>query len=53
MGTWIVGAVVVWVIGLAAYKVYKDRQSGKGCGPGCESYSCCPGCKEPNSTKLP
>jgi hypothetical protein len=36
MGTWIVGAVVVYIVGLAAYKVYKDYQSGKGCGHGCE-----------------
>lgn len=36
MGTWIVGAVVLVLIGLAARKVYKDQKSGAGCGCGCD-----------------
>jgi len=40
MGTFIVGAVVACVVGLAAHKVYKNRRSGKGCG-GCREGCAC------------
>ena len=40
MGTWIVGAVVLAVAGLAARKIYKDRRNGKGCG--CDGCTNCP-----------
>jgi len=46
MGTLLVGMVVICVIGLAVYKVYKDRKNGKGCGQSCENCSCCPGCMD-------
>ncbi|MGJ4848857.1 FeoB-associated Cys-rich membrane protein [Bacillota bacterium Meth-B3] len=42
MGTWVVGAIVAVVIGLAARKVYKDRKTAKGCGGGCGGG--CAGC---------
>ncbi|MDR1839797.1 MAG: FeoB-associated Cys-rich membrane protein [Treponema sp.] len=47
MGTWITGAVVVCIVALALYKIYKDKKSGKECG-GCESRSCCPNYKPPS-----
>ena len=53
MGTLIVGAIVLCVIGLAAYKVYKDRKNGKGCGHGCESCSYCSGSQKPDSSESP
>ena len=34
MGTWIVGAIVALIIGLAARKVYNDHKTSK-CGGGC------------------
>jgi len=43
MGTWIVGAFVLAIIGLAGYSVYKDRKTGKSCGCGCENCQSCPG----------
>ena len=42
MGTWIVGAVVLVIVGAAARKVYRDRKSGKSCGCGCDGCSECP-----------
>jgi len=41
MGTVIVGAIVACIIGLAVFKVYKDRKKGKGCTQGCDG---CPHC---------
>lgn len=35
MGTFIVGAVVLGIIILAARSVYKSRKKGDGCGCGC------------------
>jgi len=52
MGTWIVGAIVFCIVGLAAYIVYKDHESGKGCGS-CKSCSHCPDCPKPDSAKSP
>ena len=43
MGTWMVGAVVLFVIGWAGYQLVKDRKNGKGCGCGCEHCSCSDG----------
>jgi hypothetical protein len=40
MGTWIVGAVVLAMVVLAARKVYKDREKND-CGCGCGG--CCNG----------
>lgn len=51
MGTFIVSAVVLCIIGLAAHRVYKDRKSGEGCGHGCENCSGCSGCVEPDGSK--
>jgi len=47
MGTLITGAVVVCIIALAIYKMYKDKKSGRACS-GCESRSCCPNYKSPD-----
>lgn len=51
MGTVIVSIIVFGIIALAAYKVYKDRQAGKGCGYGCENCSGCPYHAEVDSKK--
>jgi len=49
MGTWIIGAVIFCMVGLAAYKVYKDFQSGKSCG--CDGCSQCYGCVKPDEKR--
>ena len=46
MGTWIVGAIVLFIIVLAGYKVFKDKKNGKGCSSGCEGCSGCPSSAE-------
>jgi len=50
MGTFVVGAIVFGLIGLAAYKTYKDRKNGKGCGCGCESCAGCTDCPAPDDS---
>jgi len=45
MVTWIVGTVVVVIVGLAVYKVYKDRKDGKGCS--CACGECPSDCRRP------
>ena len=49
MGTYIVGAIVLGIVGLAIRKIYQDKKAGKGCGS-CESCGCggC-GCSSDNS----
>lgn len=46
MATFIVGAVVFIIIGLAARKVYKDHKNGKSCG-----FVGCSGCPKSDSCK--
>ena len=45
MGTYIVGAIVLGIVGLAIRKIYQDKKAGKGCGS-CESCGC--GCSGGN-----
>ena len=40
MGTWIVGAVILFLAGWAAYRILRDGKSGKGCG--CDGCGACP-----------
>ena len=50
MGSFFVGAVVFAIVGLAAYKVYRDIKAGKrfgqGCACDCENCPGCPGCND-------
>ena len=46
MWTWIVGAVVVCITGLAVYKAYKDRKRRSACGSCCENCSAYMDCPE-------
>lgn len=43
MGTWIVGAIVVAIIGFAGYSVLKRRKNTAGCGGSCDGCHSCPG----------
>lgn len=45
MGTYIVGAIILAVIGLAIRSVYKSRKKGDSCGCGCTN---CNDIKKPN-----
>ena len=41
MGTWIVGAVLVVIVGLIVRSMIKDKKNGKGCGGDCGHCSGC------------
>jgi len=45
MGTVIVSALLLCLIALIIYKLYKDRKNGKICA-GCEYRNCCPKAKK-------
>ena len=44
MGTYIVGAIVIVVIGLAVFGYMKNKKSGGGCASGCSSCPYADGC---------
>ena len=53
MGTYIVGATILCIIGFAARGAYKDYKSGKDCGHDCENCSCCHSFQKTENPKQP